>query len=46
MAQWIREAWASLPEWGRVVVVVAVVLLMAWAIWMGRDLSPVWGLLE
>ena len=35
-----------MPDWGRVVVVVAIVLLLAWALWLGRDLSPIWDVLE
>jgi hypothetical protein len=41
----IRNGWHSLPPWGRVVVVVAVVALGAYALYLGRDLSPIWGLL-
>ncbi|MCB0070306.1 MAG: hypothetical protein KDE20_02560 [Caldilineaceae bacterium] len=46
MTQWIREAWGSLPAWGRVIVVVAIVALLAWALFLGRDLSPIWGVLD
>ena len=46
MVRWLGEFLAGLPGWGRVMVVVAIVALLAWAIWLGRDLSPIWGVLE
>lgn len=42
----IRNGWHSLPPWGRVIVVLAVVLLAMYALRLGRDLSPIWGLLD
>ena len=41
----IKNGWHSLPPWGRVVVVVAGALLLAYLAYLGRDLSPIWGLL-
>lgn len=41
----IRDAWGSLPPWGRVIVVLAVCGLLGFALWLGRDLTPIWGLL-
>ena len=41
----MKGGWHSLPPWGRVVVVVAGVLLLAYLAYLGRDLTPIWGLL-
>ena len=46
MVRWLGAFLTGLPGWGRVVVVVAIVALLAWAIWMGRDLSAIWGVLQ
>ena len=46
MWEMIKGGWHSLPPWGRVVVVVAGVLLLAYLAYLERDLTPIWGLLE
>ena len=46
MMKWFGDFLDGLPGWGKVAVVVAVVLLLAFALWMGRDLSPIWSVLD
>ncbi len=45
MLDWLREWIEGIPGWGRVAVVVAVVAVIAYALYLGRDLTPIWGLL-
>ena len=45
MLGWLGDWLRGLPGWGQVVLGLAGLALLAWAIGNGRDLSPVWGLL-
>ena len=46
MLEWLREWFDGVPGWGRVLALVAVVALLAYALFLGRDLTPIWGLLN
>lgn len=45
MLRWLGEWLNGLPAWGRVAVAAFVVLLLLYALFLGRDLTPIWGIL-